>query len=81
MERKSSVLRVDGTPMPVVFGHITGETVRLVVKTAKGNNNSKANRRERDKVVWHSTIRIKVLQTKNKNVWTTSVDTWQIKLA
>ncbi|XP_061584138.1 helicase with zinc finger domain 2-like [Cololabis saira] len=47
----NSVLRVDGRTMPVVFGHVKGETVRLVVKTAKGSNNSKANRRERDKVV------------------------------
>uniref|UniRef100_A0A3Q2QUV2 DNA2/NAM7 helicase-like C-terminal domain-containing protein n=1 Tax=Fundulus heteroclitus TaxID=8078 RepID=A0A3Q2QUV2_FUNHE len=46
----SSVLRVNGRTMPLVFGHIEGETVRLVVKTAKGNNNSKANHRERDQV-------------------------------
>ncbi|XP_035982534.1 helicase with zinc finger domain 2 isoform X1 [Fundulus heteroclitus] len=46
----SSVLLVNGRTMPLVFGHIEGETVRLVVKTAKGNNNSKANHRERDQV-------------------------------
>ncbi|MED6272706.1 hypothetical protein CHARACLAT_033167 [Characodon lateralis] len=47
----SSVLRVDGKTMPLVFGHIEGETIHLVVKTAKGNNNSKANQKEREKVV------------------------------
>ncbi|MEQ2198467.1 hypothetical protein XENOCAPTIV_013252, partial [Xenoophorus captivus] len=47
----SSVLRVDGRTMPLVFGHIEGETIHLVVKTAKGNNNSKANQKEREKVV------------------------------
>ncbi|KAK5620439.1 hypothetical protein CRENBAI_024152 [Crenichthys baileyi] len=46
----SSVLRVDGRTMPLVFGHIEGETIHLVVKTAKGNNNSKANHKEREKV-------------------------------
>ncbi|KAM6927872.1 LOW QUALITY PROTEIN: 3'-5' exoribonuclease HELZ2-like [Xenentodon cancila] len=48
---QSSVLRVGDRPMPVVFGHIKGKTVHLVVKTAKGNNNSKANSRERQAVV------------------------------
>ncbi|MEQ2275828.1 hypothetical protein XENORESO_009379 [Xenotaenia resolanae] len=47
----SSVLRVEGRTMPLVFGHIEGETIHLVVKTAKGNNNSKANQKEREKVV------------------------------
>lgn len=37
--------------MPIVFGHIVGVTVRLVVNTAKGNENSKANKEESDKVV------------------------------
>ncbi|KAM4588239.1 3'-5' exoribonuclease HELZ2-like [Odontesthes bonariensis] len=50
VEQPSSVLRVENRTMPVVFGHIKGDTVRLVVKTAKGNNNSKANTEERDKV-------------------------------
>lgn len=37
--------------MQIVFGAVKGETVRLVVNTAKGNENSKANKEERDKVV------------------------------
>lgn len=41
--------------MPVVFGHIEGETLCLVVKTAKGNNNSKINHKEKDKVVLYET--------------------------
>ncbi|XP_017277217.1 helicase with zinc finger domain 2 [Kryptolebias marmoratus] len=50
VEQPSSVLRVDNRTMPVVFGHTEGETVCLVVKTAKGNNNSKVNKKEIDKV-------------------------------
>ena len=37
--------------MPIVFGDIEGTTVRLVVNTAKGNENSKAKQEERNKVV------------------------------
>uniref|UniRef100_A0A3Q2CPH5 Helicase with zinc finger domain 2-like n=1 Tax=Cyprinodon variegatus TaxID=28743 RepID=A0A3Q2CPH5_CYPVA len=51
VHQPSSVLRVEGRTMPCVFGHIEGETVCQVVKTAKGNSNSKANASERDKVV------------------------------
>lgn len=51
MEPAASVLRVDGKVMPVVFGDIEGVTIKLVVKTSKGNNNSKANYEERDQVV------------------------------
>lgn len=51
VEQPSSVLRVNNRPMPVVFGHIEGETLCLVVKTAKGNNNSKVNQKEKDEVV------------------------------
>lgn len=51
VERPASVLRVDDRVMPVVFGHIEGKTIKQVVKTAKGNNNSKANNEERDQVV------------------------------
>lgn len=51
VEQPNSVLRVDNRTMPIVFGHIQGETISLVVNTAKGNENSKANRKERDKVI------------------------------
>uniref|UniRef100_A0A8C8A6R2 RNB domain-containing protein n=1 Tax=Oryzias sinensis TaxID=183150 RepID=A0A8C8A6R2_9TELE len=51
VEPPTSVLRVDGKVMPVVFGDIEGVTIKLVVKTSKGNNNSKANYEERDQVV------------------------------
>uniref|UniRef100_A0A3B4A0L5 DNA2/NAM7 helicase-like C-terminal domain-containing protein n=1 Tax=Periophthalmus magnuspinnatus TaxID=409849 RepID=A0A3B4A0L5_9GOBI len=50
VERPESVLRVDKRTMPVVFGDIRGITVRQVVSTAKGNENSKANREETQKV-------------------------------
>ncbi|XP_022600678.1 helicase with zinc finger domain 2 isoform X1 [Seriola dumerili] len=51
VEQPSSVLRVDERTMPIVFGHIKGQTISLVVNTAKGNENSKANREERKKVI------------------------------
>lgn len=51
MEQPSSVLCVGDKTMQIVFGAVKGETVRLVVNTAKGNENSKANKEERDKVV------------------------------
>ena len=51
MEQPSSVLRVGDKTMPIVFGHIIGKTNSLVVNTVKGNQNSKANSEERDKVV------------------------------
>lgn len=51
MEQPSSVLRVDNKTMPIVFGDIRGKTVSLVVNTAKGNENSKANEEERIKVI------------------------------
>ncbi|XP_072308707.1 3'-5' exoribonuclease HELZ2-like [Eucyclogobius newberryi] len=51
VEQPNSVLRVGQKIMPVVFGHIQGVTVRQVVNTSKGNENSKANREETQKVV------------------------------
>ncbi|KAJ4940413.1 hypothetical protein JOQ06_026716 [Pogonophryne albipinna] len=51
VEQSSSVLRVDNKTMPIVFGDIRGKTVSLVVNTAKGNENSKANEEERIKVI------------------------------
>lgn len=53
VEQPNSVLRVGDKTMPIVFGDIKGETVRLVVNTAKGNENSKANQEEKNKVVLH----------------------------
>ncbi|XP_023182858.1 helicase with zinc finger domain 2 [Xiphophorus maculatus] len=50
VEQPSSLLRVNGKTMPIVFGHVEGETVRLVVKTAKGNNKSKVNHNEKENV-------------------------------
>ncbi|XP_043992282.1 helicase with zinc finger domain 2-like [Gambusia affinis] len=50
VEQLSSLLRVNGKTMPIVFGHVEGETVRLVVKTAKGNNKSKVNHNEKENV-------------------------------
>ncbi|CAN9515846.1 unnamed protein product [Ophioblennius macclurei] len=51
VERGISVLRVGKKTMPVVFGHIKGKTISLTVSTARGNENSKANLEERNKVV------------------------------
>ncbi|XP_067359876.1 3'-5' exoribonuclease HELZ2-like isoform X1 [Channa argus] len=51
VEQPSSVLCVQKKTMPIVFGHIKGKTIRLVVNTAKGNENSKANQEERIKVI------------------------------
>ncbi|XP_029283380.1 LOW QUALITY PROTEIN: helicase with zinc finger domain 2 [Cottoperca gobio] len=53
VEQPSSVLRVENKtmPMPIVFGDIKGKTISLVVHTAKGNENSKANQEERTKVI------------------------------
>lgn len=51
VEQPSSVLRVENKTMPIVFGDIRGKTISLVVSTAKGNENSKANQEERDKVI------------------------------
>lgn len=50
-EQPRSILCVDNRSMPVVFGHIEGKAISLIVNTAKGNENSKANMAERDKVV------------------------------
>lgn len=51
VDQPRSILYVNDKPMPVVFGHIEGEAISLMVNTAKGNENSKANRAERDIVV------------------------------
>ncbi|CAL8341052.1 unnamed protein product [Lota lota] len=47
----NSVLLIKKTPKTIVFGHITGEEISLVVSTKKGNQNSKANLAEQEKVV------------------------------
>ncbi|GLD65959.1 helicase with zinc finger domain 2-like protein [Lates japonicus] len=51
VEQPSSVLHVDERTMPIVFGDVKGKTISLVVNTAKGNENSKANKEERNKVI------------------------------
>ncbi|XP_046881794.1 helicase with zinc finger domain 2 [Hypomesus transpacificus] len=48
---RDSVLCANLKPTPIVFGDIRGEEISLVVSTAKGNENSKANREERDLAV------------------------------
>ncbi|KAJ3602827.1 hypothetical protein NHX12_030573 [Muraenolepis orangiensis] len=47
----NSVLLVDKKPKTIVFVHITGEEISLVVNTKSGNENSKANIAEQDKAV------------------------------
>ncbi|XP_069544395.1 3'-5' exoribonuclease HELZ2, partial [Brachyistius frenatus] len=51
VQQPASVLRVDGRTVSIVFGNVKGKTVSLVVSTNKGNENSKANQEERDRVV------------------------------
>ncbi|XP_058486886.1 helicase with zinc finger domain 2-like [Solea solea] len=51
VKQPSSVLRVDKKAMPIVFGDVRGETVSLFVCTSKGNERSKANLEEREKVI------------------------------
>uniref|UniRef100_UPI003AB08215 3'-5' exoribonuclease HELZ2-like n=1 Tax=Centroberyx gerrardi TaxID=166262 RepID=UPI003AB08215 len=51
VERPNSVLLINRKPKPIVFGDIRGEEISLVVSTAKGHENSKANKEERDIVV------------------------------
>ncbi|XP_034389718.1 helicase with zinc finger domain 2-like isoform X2 [Cyclopterus lumpus] len=65
VEQPSSVLRVENKTMPIVFGHIVGETVSLVVNTAKGNENSKANKEESIKVVlfWAPMVSLLILNS------------------
>ncbi|CAL8256544.1 unnamed protein product [Arctogadus glacialis] len=46
-----SVLLIDKKPKTIVFGHINGKEISLVVSTKKGNQNSKANVAEQEKVV------------------------------
>ncbi|XP_030584447.1 helicase with zinc finger domain 2 isoform X2 [Archocentrus centrarchus] len=50
VKRPNSVFEVDHKTKPIVFGDVKGKAIRLVVNTTKGNENSKANREERDKV-------------------------------
>ena len=47
----NSVLLIDKKPKTIVFGHINGEEISLVVSTKNGNENSKANVAEQNKVV------------------------------
>uniref|UniRef100_A0A3Q0RPB4 RNB domain-containing protein n=1 Tax=Amphilophus citrinellus TaxID=61819 RepID=A0A3Q0RPB4_AMPCI len=51
VRRPNSVFEVGHKTKPIVFGDVKGKTISLVVNTTKGNENSKANREERDKVV------------------------------
>ncbi|XP_053171368.1 helicase with zinc finger domain 2-like [Scomber japonicus] len=68
MEQPSSVLRVGGRTMPIIFGHIIGKTNSLVVNTAKGNENSKANLEERDKVVEIAEILVKKAKVEQQSI-------------
>uniref|UniRef100_A0A8C5DP98 RNB domain-containing protein n=1 Tax=Gouania willdenowi TaxID=441366 RepID=A0A8C5DP98_GOUWI len=51
VEQPSSVLLVNQKTSQIVFGHVKGNTVRLVVSSAQGNEESKANQEERNIVV------------------------------
>ncbi|KAM9364493.1 3'-5' exoribonuclease HELZ2-like [Pholidichthys leucotaenia] len=64
----NSVLRVGDKTMPIVFGHIRGKTICQVVKTSKGNTNSKVNREERDKVIEIATKLVKEAKIEQRNI-------------
>lgn len=49
--QQRSVFQVDHKTKPIVFGDVKGKTISLVVNTAQGNQNSKANLEERNKVI------------------------------
>lgn len=68
IEQPSSVLQVGDRTMPIIFGDIEGTVIRLVVNTAKGNENSKANKEERNKVVlyWPPSISLFILNNNTK---------------
>lgn len=51
VEQPNSIICVEDKSMPIVFGHIEGTTISLIVSTAKGNENSKANKEEKNRVV------------------------------
>nr|XP_054606610.1 helicase with zinc finger domain 2 isoform X3 [Nothobranchius furzeri] len=68
VEQPCSVLHVSDRTMPVVFGHVEGETVHLVVNTAKGNTNSKANRKERDHVTKIAKMLVERAKVDKKNI-------------
>nr|XP_020471411.1 helicase with zinc finger domain 2 isoform X2 [Monopterus albus] len=68
VEQPSSVLRVDKRTMPVVFGDVKGTTISLVVSTAKGNENSKANQEERNKVVDIAEMLVKTAKIKEQSI-------------
>uniref|UniRef100_A0A669CWG8 DNA2/NAM7 helicase-like C-terminal domain-containing protein n=1 Tax=Oreochromis niloticus TaxID=8128 RepID=A0A669CWG8_ORENI len=51
VRQQRSVFQIDSKTKPIVFGDVKGKTISLVVNTAQGNQNSKANLEERNKVV------------------------------
>nr|XP_020509953.1 helicase with zinc finger domain 2 [Labrus bergylta] len=64
----SSVLRVGQKPMRIVFGDCKGTTVSLVVNTAKGNENSKANKEERNRVTAIAEELVKKAKIKQQDI-------------
>ncbi|CAB1354249.1 unnamed protein product, partial [Coregonus sp. 'balchen'] len=64
----NSVLQADRRQTHIVFGNVSGEEVSLVVSTEKGNENSKANREERDIVVWLANRLVKESKIKQQNI-------------
>ncbi|KAM7006817.1 3'-5' exoribonuclease HELZ2-like [Tautogolabrus adspersus] len=64
----SSVLRVGQKPMRIVFGDCKGTTVSLVVNTAKGNENSKANKEERNRVIGIAEKLVKKAKIKQEDI-------------
>ncbi|XP_040889071.1 helicase with zinc finger domain 2-like isoform X2 [Toxotes jaculatrix] len=68
VEQPSSVLHIDEKTMPVVFGNVKGKTISLVVSTAKGNENSKANQEERNKVIGIAEKLVKTARVEQQSI-------------
>ncbi|KAK2821021.1 hypothetical protein Q5P01_023980 [Channa striata] len=64
----SSALHVQKKTMPIVFGDVKGKTISLVVNTAKGNENSKANQEERNKVIAIAEKLVKDAKIEEQNI-------------
>ena len=47
----TSVLLNESRPTPIIFGHVNGQEISLVVSTQHGNENSKANVKEAEQTV------------------------------
>ncbi|XP_074529198.1 3'-5' exoribonuclease HELZ2-like [Halichoeres trimaculatus] len=68
VEPPSSALRVGNKPMRIVFGDCKGKTISLVVNTEKGNENSKANPEEQERVIGIAKKLVQKAKIKQKDI-------------